>query len=90
MSQLQTQEVGTPKSKLPRKLQERERKTDSNNRDIEAFFASPLGNKSPNKTVNLKVTPSPLSSKISINSDIKKDEAYQTMIAFKKNPEPLL
>ena len=47
MSQLQTQEVATPKSKLPRKLQEKERKTDSTNRDIEAFIASPLKRKSP-------------------------------------------
>ena len=40
MDQLHAQEMmaSTPKSRLPRKLQERERKQDSNNRDIEAFI----------------------------------------------------
>ena len=59
MSQLQSQHVATPKSKLPRKLHERERKTDSNNRDIQAFIASPLSKKPIKATTPKKDSPSP-------------------------------
>ena len=72
----------TPKSRLPRKLQERERKQDSNNRDIEHFFGGEQSYSiSPGKQASM-MTASP--SKI---TDFKRDEAYQTMVAFKKSPE---
>lgn len=82
MNQLQEQEMATtPKSRLPRKLQERERKQDSNNRDIEHFFGEQSFKISPGKQASM-MTASP--TKI---TDFKRDEAYQTMVAFKKSPE---
>ena len=67
MDQFHNTDSGTPKSRLPRKLQEKSRKQDSNNRDIEALIRSPK--KSPVKVQSIKVSPSQ-------KSDIKRDEAY--------------
>ena len=73
MDQLQAQEMAsTPKSRLPRKLQERDRRQDSKNRDIEAF----IGGKSPGQKKHQAITKQAGGSSSEKHDAVKRDEAY--------------